>query len=528
MPVDYVPGFWDSLGAATEKGIDRYREDNKFTQQQNLLKGQFLQGLFDKGSIDASTLESGLRELGVSGRPSSTERPAPTTGAPPLRATMDTGVRPAAGGPPGPGTAMPTPPPGGMPSSSAGRPGSTPGVTLPTESTGGTSVVKPNIAERRRKALAGGEEAIAKLGNEERRELGFQTNAQKKAEQATMSADELSLAKNTALLKYAQTGELDPNMEALTGIHSAAGVELERVAKLDPLLASLGGRFVAGEMIKLGGRLPTSKEGAIDGEAAMGIAQRAYQAYVQQRSAVGLGDMTPEEQQYAESYFTQAVQEAIIGQFKLDIAMKDAESRRIGANAQAAQRVSIQWFGKMNQALEGVRKQKADLLRNTPGLSNAIDNPALARSPFLRAQLERYMLLERMEGAFRNGQSEIAVGNIPGDLSSLLDQAGDVLSGNFSTAAPSGGAAPAAPTAARPPAAGQPVTRPAVRPAATQTPGPKAPQGVRIKVVNTAVDRIIRGDAKTSDIDDAVNKGIFSKEEGAMIKQRLANTGRGS
>lgn len=373
-----------------------------------------------------------------------------------------------------------------------------PGLQTALGNAGIKTPVAPSKTERRRKALEGGDTVINALSDDEKTELGFKTAAEKTIEGAKVSGATLETRRNQALEKFMAGDDIDDQSREVLGLMSKGDRELKKLTTMDPYLGQLGERHVAGELVKNQGRIG---KGGVNA-----LAENAYANYVTERSAHGLGGLTPEQIQYTRSYFQRAAQNALIAQHKMDLEGKDAETRRIGANSMADQRgmnTNLQWFGKITTAMDTVRKQQQDLLRANPALAVALDNPALASSPMIAGAMERYNQLEQTAEAFRGAQGSLAEGNVPGNLAALLEAAGGM------TAPPPSAGKPGSPAGAAPPkpAGPPPGPTPGVDPAIDQK-------------IEAAAAALASGQGSTATLQAYIVAGAITQDQYAKIVAR--------
>lgn len=363
--------------------------------------------------------------------------------------------------------------------------------------------VMKSKAQQRQEALAGGQTAIDALPDERKKDLGFTTTLQKKQESAAGATADMETTKAQGLAKYLGGEKLSDQEYAAYGLPSPADRELKKLTGMDPYLDQLGGRYVAGVMVKNGGRL---KPGAADQ-----AAEQAYADYVAERGQNGMGGLTPEQVMYTRSYFNRATQDALIAQQKLDIAKYESESGRIHANAAGAasgQNTNIKWFGQMNNAMESLRKAQGDLMKANPALGVALDNPQLASNPMVAGAVAKYNELSQTMEAFRGAQGALANGQVPGNLSALLEASTHITSqgagGVPGASAPGnvgGGGAAAG-------AGGQAASSNAADP------------------VTTNAQAIISGRASMGQLDNAVMVGQVTQAQAAAIKAKVAELQR--
>lgn len=397
MPVEQVPGFWDYLAQGIQRGVEQHRQNEAIQREEA-----------HKKTAEAISQASLIGNLFQSGAVDSSALQGALTNA---------GVQ-------------------------------------------GAPVIASK-AERRRNVLAGGQSAIDALTDEEKKDLGFTSNVQAAQEKAATAEANLGSKKIDILNKYIGGEKLTDQEAAVAGVQQPDDMELKKLNALDPYLGLTGERYIAGQMVKTGGR--------IDPQNAAQVAENAYSTYVAERAANGLGSLSPEQVAYTRQYFNRAAENALIAQRKLDIDEYQATTGRIHAQAAkqtAGQNTSMQWFSKITTAMENVRKAQSDIIRANPAVQMALDNPALAQSPIIKGALDKYNQLQQAADAFRGAQGSLAQGQVPGNLSDLLNaadqfstQGAGAAVGGGRTAPPSaggraGGAGPAGSGRGAPPAGG--------------------------------------------------------------------------
>lgn len=447
MPVEQVPGFWDYLGQGIMKGVEMHRQSEDKMRAEAHAK-----------TAEAQASAGLMAQLFQSGAIDNTQ----LQGA--LKAA---GINPD------------------------------------------QIQVMPNKAQQRRQVLAGGDAALAQLTDEQKKDLGFTSAAQAATEGATAatakaatSGANIEVQKNDILSRYLQGDKLNDQELAATGLPSAQDRELKRLGAMDPYLDQLGGRYVAGVMVQ--------NKGRINPGTAQQTAEQAYANYVAERGQNGLGALTPEQVAYTRSYFQRATENALIAQQKMDIDASQAGSQRIHANAAmqaAGQNTNLKWFGQVNSAMENIRKAQSDLMRSNPALGPALDNPQLAQSPMVKGALQRYMELEQTAEAFRGAQGALANGQVPGNLSALLDAAGQIATQG---AGPAGAPGAGARGRGAPPPAGGPAQQGGARPA-SGSPDP----------IGATVDAIVAGRATLQDAQALVSQGKMTQQQYQQIAQQV-------
>lgn len=365
----------------------------------------------------------------------------------------------------------------------------------------GTVQVQPNKAQRRRAVLAQGQSAVDALSDAEKEDLGFKSTAEIAGEKAKVSGANLEAQRNDLLSKYLAGDKLTDQEAQGVGVLSNSDMELKKLTQMDPYLGQLGERYVAGVMVQ--------NKGRINPGTAQQTAEQAYTNYVAERSQNGLGTLTPEQVAYTRQYFNRATENALIAQQKMDIDKYQAESGRIHANAATAaagMNTNLKWFSQMSTAMEGIRKAQADLMKANPALGPALDNPQLAASPMIKGALQRYQQLEQTAEAFRGAQGSLANGQVPGNLSALLEAAGGMMTqGAGPVGAPGGGV--------KPPAGGGKGGGPGGPP-----PGPTG--GMDAGKIDQMAQMLVSGQGSAQQLQAAVSQGALSKEQYDKIMAR--------
>lgn len=365
--------------------------------------------------------------------------------------------------------------------------------------TGTPVTVNPNKAQQRRQLLAQGPDAIAALSDPQKQDLGFPTSTEQAQQGAAKSTALLDTQKTDLYGKYLQGDDLPQQTLDALGLQSKTDRELKRVSQIDPYLGSLGERYVAGELLKNQGRVPPG--------GANGVAENAYAKYVSERSANGLGSLTPEQVTYTRTYFQRATENALIAQHKMDIEQMDANTRQTAAGGSEA----VKWFTQVNTALENVRKAQSDLMRANPALGAALDNPQLASNPMVSGALTRYNQLEQTAEAFRGAQGSLAAGNVPGNLSALLDAATQVVTAGAPKAAAGGGGRQAG---------GRPGAAPPPAPPAGGPPGPNPITNG--DPIEAAAQMLASGQGTSVQLQAMVSQGALTQDQYNKIMKRAA------
>lgn len=409
MPVEQVPGFWDYLGQGIQKGVEMHRQNEAITREEA-----------HKKTAEAQANAGLIGQLFQSGAVDSSALSGALTQA---------GVQ-------------------------------------------GAPVIASK-AEKRRSTLAGGQPAIDALSDEERADQGFKTRAEVAQEAAAKGTADVASKRNDILQRFATGGKLTDQEAEIGGVSNPDDRELKKLTQLDPYLGGVGERYVAGQMVKAGGRIDPAAAGA--------TAESAYQTYVQERIQNGLGALNPEQVAYTKQYFNRATENALIEQRKRDLEEYAARSGRIHAEAaksSAGQNQSLQWFGKVNTAMDNIRKAQADITKGNPTVLYALDNPQFV-TPINKGAIDRYKQLEATAEAFRGAQGALASGQIPGNLAELLGAADQVTAAGAGAAVGGGGTGAPPAGAGGPPPAGRTGGPPpaATTPAGRGRAGPAGPSG---------------------------------------------------
>lgn len=362
----------------------------------------------------------------------------------------------------------------------------------------GNVQVQPNKLQQRRDLLKQGQPAIDALSDEQKTDLGFETGDEKLAKQAKASGAKMEIRKNDDLNTYLNGGQLKPEQEAAWGLQGKSDIQLKKLAQLDPYLAEMGDKFIAGPLLQNGGRIPK-------GQAAQ-FAQTAFNNFIQNRPPA-MGDMPPEQVAAAKAYFERATQNALIAQNRTDLSQYEAESQRIGANATATWRQNqghtdqtVKWAGVLNRGEETTRKAIADLMKDPQMTIVGFLKPEqlqamTAANPQLAQKLQQLDGLRQKNEAYRDGIAQLTNGAIPGTLPMLLKDAEQM----------GGKGAPVNTQAPRLPSQG-----------GQQPPTQVDPADPRIQ---KTVQAILGGQATIGQLDQLVTYGQMPAEVAQRIKQ---------
>lgn len=244
-----------------------------------------------------------------------------------------------------------------------------------------------------------------------------------------LAESQVASRKAKAILAMASGQPLDDNMAAAFGLKTPGDLEAERMTKIDPLVGQAAERHVATVINGLGGR--------IDSKNIRTIADMAFQNYLQQRAVSRLGRMTPQEQEYARSFFSKAVLDAYERQRMLDNQEAAAHARYAGLN-----------IGQNRNYLEAIQKQQAavqaqmKILEADGILKYYIDNPNIQVPEVLQGRVDAYKELQdrlsRLQDAYSEyaGSSGLVAPDIAGAFSSSGEPVKRPVSGGTAAPAP--------------------------------------------------------------------------------------------
>lgn len=341
--------------------------------------------------------------------------------------------------------------------------------------------VIPSKAEKRKKILDQGQGAVDALSDEQRADLGFKTSTERKQDMATGAVADLDATKAGALQKFASGEHLTDNESELVGLGRNDDRMIKQLSAQDPYLGQVGERYVAAAMNGNQGRIPSG--------GAQAVSDKAFADYVAARGKDGLGGLTEDQIKYTKTFFDRATQNALIQQTKMDIDKYAAQSGRIHANAAAKnsqQNQTVQWFGKINTAVETLRKAQNDMMKANPALAAALGDPKLAQMPMIAGTLAKYNQMDQQIEAFRQAQSALGNGSMPSNLSELLAGAEGVMKPTGGTAE-TGGA-----------------------PAGTNTPDP----------ITAAAQMLISGQGNLQQLQQHVQAGSITQDQYNQIVAR--------
>src|SRR5688572_28339625 len=260
--------------------------------------------------------------------------------------------------------------------------------------------VQPNKAEQQRKILAN----PAGASDDARRLAGLPTRAEATIEAGNV-ADAQGKINTQKITERWQRGEVITEEEAaLAKLPTKQEFAQIRNAKADPILKEAGDRYVDQEVLRTGGRINPSQ--------ASQLAQRAYQQYVKDYQAAGLGTLTPAQLNNAQSYFASRAIDILTRQRQQDISAQAAS----GGGVRSQDRM----FQQLTSLMENNRKTISDFLRANPGAELMAAKPDSEVPPAFKGMVTRYRRLMARENQLQEAQSSLAAGIIPKNFSHLL------------------------------------------------------------------------------------------------------------
>lgn len=228
------------------------------------------------------------------------------------------------------------------------------------------------------------------------------------AEQADIAGNKQKLQKADILDRWSKGQSVTEQEAIVAGVPTAQDMAIAKSAKVDASLDQAGKQYVDAEFLNKGGR--------INPHDAINIAARAYQQYVKDYQAAGLGTLTPAQLQNAQRYFASRAMDRLTEQRKLDIEAVAAANR--GQNA--ALNREDKMFANLTGLLESNRKAQADFLKDNPGVEAQAGKPDTQITPYFKPGVERLRALRKREGELQQAQGQAAMGVIPKNFAHLL------------------------------------------------------------------------------------------------------------
>lgn len=242
------------------------------------------------------------------------------------------------------------------------------------------------------------------------------------AQTATTKGNEATIRKADIVDKWTKGTPISEEEALIAGLPTQQDMALAKSAKVDASLDQAGKQYVDAQFLAKGGRIRPHE--AID------IAANAYQQYVKDYQAAGLGTLTPAQLQNAQRYFASRAMDRLNEQRRLDVEAIAANRDRSGI--QPADRM----FAQLTTLMENNRKTLEDFTKANPGIeviSSKYQDESTA-PPALKGQIVRYRRLQQRENDLQNAQSQLAMGVVPKNFAGLLDS--QVTAGTPTAATP--------------------------------------------------------------------------------------------
>lgn len=446
MPIQILPSFWSDLG----QGLSNFADERTKQQELEQQRLNSLIQLYGTGGVDASNLNSNpiMQKLGVTVQPSQGEQ---------RRSIISRDAAPT--------LQVPT----GISAGPAGVPVTTPVKTArpPTDT--------------------------------ERMAAGLPTQGELATSQSQVNTSAAASAKARAILAMSRGEPIDENAAAAFGLSTPSDIEAEKIKRTDPLIEGAAQRHVSQVINAFGGRITAQN--------IKQISTLAFQNYLRTRSATKLGQLTPEESSYAQSFFDQATRNAYEEQRKLDIAQQAANARygniNLGQNREYLTAIQNQQNA-TQQEMQAIEK-------NVPGLSYYLENPTMAAGPAFAGPIARYKALQDRQKRLQDAMSMLASGVVPNDIANLLSASGEAV--------PRGNATGSVPTGA-PPVANPPKGVPSAAPKDQATPGGPPPMTAdQLKQAQYRLS-LMPVDAANATIDRGVATGRISQADAAKLRRK--------
>lgn len=215
------------------------------------------------------------------------------------------------------------------------------------------------------------------------------------------------------VLKRWSAGQSISEQEALlAGVPTQQDMALAKSAKVDASLDQAGKQYVDAEFLSKGGRI--NPHDAID------IAANAYQKYVRDYQAAGLGTLTPAQLQNAQRYFASRAMDRLTEQRKLDVEATAAANR---GQTNALSRED-KMFSNLTGLIESNRKAQADFIKDNVGVEAQSGKPDAQITPYFKPLVARLRALRNRETELQQAQGQAAMGVIPKNFAHLLSDDG--------------------------------------------------------------------------------------------------------
>jgi hypothetical protein len=201
--------------------------------------------------------------------------------------------------------------------------------------------------------------------------------------------------------------------------------QLERITRLEAPLTSLAERYVKNIMTTTKGRISASQLEQMSGE--------AFNSFKKDRQLAML-NMTPDQEPYAQTFFSQAIMDAFNAQEEMDLKKAIAEAQKIARTGRTPAQISTS----INQLTTRMQARINNLDRN--GMLSTIsklDSPVVPE--MMRTAWEEYQRLNQGLSTLMNAQAQFNNEQISSeDVSELLGRFSALMEGGGSGAAVGG------------------------------------------------------------------------------------------
>lgn len=434
----YVPSFWDYLGQGVQKGFEGFQGERDRRRQEAMQNFSVMNQLFQSGAVDNSSLQEAAQRIGV------TTPIAPN--APQMRRTI------------------------------MNAPEQDLNIQVPMPGVMGATAAMPQPAVRVR-----GRDSFT---DDQRRFAGLPTSLELGTE--AFQRRQLDI-RNRAL-----NGDTISDEEAIAaGIQPAWQIDAEKRKAIDPTTTSAAERYAAGIVNRIG-RIP---QGNIEG-----LADQAFSQWMRDREGAKIGTLTPQESQYARSFFSAAVRDLWMQQQGLDIQRMNADTNRLNAGNRSGGLNIPQMVNALSRISEGQTKVAENMLQGPmksiiPFYAN--QSPEQIPEAY-RTAVQAYNDAKARAEQYKNASALFASGHItPEQAQALMQQAAGL-----------GGAPPA--------------SAPTGDTGNIQLPGGGAPS-MNDQQMSAAVSRLrqVPRERRAAVIDAAVEAGQLSAADAQKLKGRL-------
>ena len=227
-------------------------------------------------------------------------------------------------------------------------------------------------------------------------------------QQASVGADQAAIRKQAITDKWTRGEPISEEEAALAGLPTKQDMAQLKNTKADPILEKAGEQYVDAAVLKLGGRINPAQAGQ--------IAQQAYQRFVQEYQAAGMGTLDDKQLQNAQRYFASRAMNLLIKQ-------REDDSRMVAAQNRSSVAPQDRMFSQLTTLQESARKTLDDFLGANPGvetIASKYKGKEDAAPAAFKGKIARYNMLLQRIGDLQTAQAQLAMGVVPKDFAKLL------------------------------------------------------------------------------------------------------------